>query len=244
MLNPRLAGLKTDRSLVRVRGGGDELPMLGPAPQAAVGSTRRASKKQLFKSLLSRVSIIESASAARAERAVRFPEHLAVPGAAEGSAGVSSAVQAIASTEALPLVQASSGSSVAAVAGPSQPAALASAASAAAGSTQSVGSTVAAVDVAVSEQLLTAVPAGTARLVHRWRILVVGIIMSTGRRDTPGTRPLASVWVRFHCIGRVEGCSRPSLGRCSVSEISKSDFDPVLWRNVYKFDKHALYFTI
>nr|XP_060628674.1 uncharacterized protein LOC132773412 [Anolis sagrei ordinatus] len=167
---------------------------------AGSGPTRRASKKQLFKSLLSRVSIIESTSAAGAERAVRLPEHPAVPGAAEGSA-VLSAVQTIPSPEALPSVQASSGSSAAAVAGPSQPAALASTVSAAAGSTQSVGSNVAAVDVAGIEQLVTAVPAGTARLVHRWRILVVGIIMSTGRRDTPGTRPLASVWVRFHCIG-------------------------------------------
>nr|XP_060610911.1 uncharacterized protein LOC132761882 [Anolis sagrei ordinatus] len=186
--------------------------------RVGVGSTRRASKKQLFKSLLSRVSIIESTSAAGAGRAVRLPEHPAVPGAAEGPAVVS-AMQTDSSPEVRPAVQAAAGSAAAAVAGPSQPAALASAASAAAGSTQSVGSTVAAVDVAVGEQLVTAVPAGTARLVHRWRILVVGIIMSTGRRDTPGTRPLASVWVRFHCIGRVEGCSGPSLGRCSLSEV-------------------------
>ncbi|XP_067327141.1 uncharacterized protein [Anolis sagrei] len=182
---------------------------------AGSGPTHRASKKQLFKSLLSRVSIIESASAAGAERAVRLPEQLADPGAAGGSS-----VQNITSPEVHLSVQVSSGSSAAAVAGPCQPTALASTSSAVAGSTQAVGSTVAAGDVAGREQLVSDVSTGTARLVLRWRILVVSIIMSTGRRDTPGTHPLASVWVRFHCIGRVEGCSGPSLGQCSISEVT------------------------
>ncbi|XP_067322150.1 uncharacterized protein [Anolis sagrei] len=141
---------------------------------AGSGPTRRASKKQLFKSLLSRVSIIESTSAAEAERVVRLPEQLAVSGAAGGSSLESSAVQNITSPEGHPSVQASSGSSAAAVAGPSQPTALASTSSAVAGSTQSVGSSVAAVDVAGREQLVTAVPAESARLAHRWRILVCG----------------------------------------------------------------------
>ncbi|XP_067319816.1 uncharacterized protein [Anolis sagrei] len=186
----------------------------------ASSSTRRASKKQLFKSLLSRVSILEAASTVGAEKAVRLPDQSAAPGAAVGSTLGSSAVQNITSTEAHPDVQAASGSVAAAEAGPSQPAALASGSSAAAGSTQAVGSLAASSEVAGREQLGTAVPAGTARLVHSWRILVVGIIMSTGRRDTPGTHPLASIWVRFHCIGRVEGCSGPSLGRCSISEVT------------------------
>ncbi|XP_067323146.1 uncharacterized protein [Anolis sagrei] len=162
---------------------------------AGSGPTRRASKKQLFKSLLSRVSILESASTVTAERAVRLPDQPAASGAAEGSSMVSSVVQTITSPEAHPSVQASSGSLAAAVTGPSQPAALASTSSAVAGSTQSVGLTAASTDVAGCEQLVTAVPAGTARLVHRGRILVVGIIMSTGRRDTPGPHPLASIWV-------------------------------------------------
>nr|XP_060622665.1 uncharacterized protein LOC132769751 [Anolis sagrei ordinatus] len=116
----------------------------------------------------------ESASTVGAERAVRLPDQPAALGAAEGSSMVSSAVQTITSPEAHPSVQASSGSLAAAVTGPSQPAALASTSSAVAGSTQSVGSTAASTDVAGREQLVTAVPAGTARLVHRWRILVCG----------------------------------------------------------------------
>ncbi|XP_067322347.1 uncharacterized protein [Anolis sagrei] len=140
----------------------------GPRP------TRRASKKQLFKSLLSQVSILESASTAGAEKAVRLPDQPAAPGPVEGSSLVSSAVQTITSSEASPSWQTSSGSMAAAVAGPSQSVALASTSSAVAGSTQSVGSTAASTDVAGREQLVTAVPAGTARLVHRWRILVCG----------------------------------------------------------------------
>ncbi|XP_067325133.1 uncharacterized protein [Anolis sagrei] len=171
----------------------------------ASSSVRRASKKQLFKSLLSRVSILESASNVGAERAVRLPDQVAAPEAAGSSSLVALAVQTATSTEACPVVQAASESSAAAVAGPSQPVALASGSSAAAGSTQSVGSMAASSGVGGSEQLVSAVPAGTARLVLRWRILVVGIIMSTGRRDTPGTLPLASIWVRFHCIGEWKG---------------------------------------
>ncbi|XP_067322435.1 uncharacterized protein [Anolis sagrei] len=137
---------------------------------------RRASKKQSFKSLLSRVSILES---------------VAVLGVAEGSSVVSSAVQTITSPEEHPAVQSTSGSMAAAVAGPSQPAALDSMSSAVAGSTQTEVSTAASTDVSGREQLVTAVhkpqevrvertvdgpstSAGTARLVHRWRILVCG----------------------------------------------------------------------
>ncbi|XP_067328802.1 uncharacterized protein [Anolis sagrei] len=140
----------------------------------ASSAGRRASKKQLFKSLLSRVSILESASTVGTDRAIRLTDQLAAPEAAGSSSRVSSAVQAVTSSEACPVVQAASEASAAAVAGPSQPVALASGSSAAAGSTQSVRSMAASSGVGGSEQLVSTVPAEFARLAHRWRILVCG----------------------------------------------------------------------